>query len=125
MDEQEKKISLPEIILLNLYIIPLDLIGLVLFFFGLDDFGIIDILTFPVTQFYFRIKGVKASADLFGSIVELIPYVGALPIKSVAMNINIWIANYPESAVGKAVQVAGAAKITKGNIGAAKEAVKN
>lgn len=95
MDEQEKKISLPEIILLNLYIIPLDLIGLALVFFGLDDFGIIDLMTFPVTQFYFRIKGVKATADLISSLVELIPYVGALPIKSIGMNLNIYFVNHP------------------------------
>lgn len=111
MDENEKKISLPEIILLNLYIIPLDLVGLALVFLGLDDFGIIDILTFPVTQFYFRMKGAKANADLIASMVELIPYVGALPIKSVGMNINIWIANHPESTIGKVAQTAGAAKM--------------
>lgn len=91
----EKKISLPEIILLNLYIIPLDLLGLLLLFFGLDDFWIIDILTFPITQFYFRIKGAKANADLIASLAELIPYVGALPIKSVGMNITIYLTNHP------------------------------
>ena len=89
----EKKISLPEIILLNLYVIPLDLIGLVLVFFGLDDFWIIDLLTFPVTQFYFRIKGVAANADLAASILELIPYVGALPIKSIGVALTIYLAN--------------------------------
>ena len=92
----DKKISLPEIILLNLYIIPLDLLGLLLLFFGLDDFWIIDILTFPITQFYFRIKGVKAGADLIASLGELIPYVGALPIKTIGMNITIYLANHPE-----------------------------
>jgi hypothetical protein len=92
----DKKISLPEIILLNLYIIPFDLIGLVLVFFGLDDFGIIDLLTAPVTQFYFRMKGAKASADLIASAVEFIPYVGALPIKSIGMNITIYLTNHPE-----------------------------
>ncbi|MEK7481853.1 MAG: hypothetical protein AAB464_00320 [Patescibacteria group bacterium] len=97
MEEDQKKISLPEIILLNLYIIPLDIVGLVLVFFGLDDFWIIDILTFPVTQFYFRMKGVKAGADLAASIVELIPYVGALPIKSIGMNITIYLANHPKA----------------------------
>ncbi|MBI5079468.1 hypothetical protein HZB06_02240 [Candidatus Wolfebacteria bacterium] len=94
--EQEKKIGLPEIILLNLYIVPLDLLGLAIIFIGLDDFWIIDILTFPVTQFYFRIRGMKATADLVGSLIELIPYVGALPIKSIAMNINIYLVNHPE-----------------------------
>lgn len=110
MDEH-KKISLPEIILLNLYIIPLDLIGLALVFFGLDDFWILDALTFPVTQFYFRMKGAKANADLIASIVELIPYVGALPIKSVGMNITIYLTNHPEK-MGK-LSAVGAAKMVK------------
>src|SRR3989344_3530689 len=93
----DKKISLPEIILLNLYIIPLDLLGLILVSFGLDDFWIIDILTFPITQFYFRIKGAKANADLVTSLVELIPYLGgALLIKSIGMNITIYLTNHPE-----------------------------
>lgn len=91
----EKKISLPEIILINLYIIPLDLIGVALLFFGLDDFWIIDILTFPVTQFYFRMKGARANADLVASAIELIPYVGALPIKSIGVNLTIYLTNHP------------------------------
>ena len=82
--------------MLNLYIIPLDLLGLILVFFGLDDFWIIDILTFPTTQFYFRIKGAKASADLVTSLLELVPYLGALPIKSIGMNITIYLTNHPE-----------------------------
>jgi len=93
---EDKKISLPETILLNLYIIPFDILGLVLVFFGVDDFWIIDILTFPVTQFYFRMKGAKATADLVVSVIELIPYVGALPIKSIGMNISIYLTNHPE-----------------------------
>jgi hypothetical protein len=100
MDEQ-KKISLPEIIMLNLYVVPLDLIGLLLIFVGLDDFGIIDILTFPVTQFYFRMKGAKAGADLVASMLELIPYVGALPIKSIGMNITIYLTNHPPKIMEK------------------------
>ncbi len=106
---EDKKISLPETILLNLYIIPFDILGLVLVFFGVDDFWIIDILTFPVTQFYFRMKGAKASADLVASVVELIPYVGALPIKSIGMNISIYLTNHPEK-FGVAGQIAGMTK---------------
>ena len=84
---------------MNLYIIPFDLIGLALVFFGLDDFWIIDALTFPVTQFYFRMIGAKATADLIASGIELIPYVGALPIKSIGMNITIYLTNHPSKAL--------------------------
>lgn len=93
---REKKIILAETLLLNMYIIPLDILGLLLIFIGLDDFWIIDLLTFPVTQFYFRIKGARAGADLAASILELIPYVGALPIKSVGLNLAIYLTNHPE-----------------------------
>jgi len=108
----EKKISLPEIILLNLYVIPLDLIGLVLVFFGLDDFWIIEKNGFTILysdtfiqwprrliilindQDKEKIKDVLA--DLVVSVIELIPYVGALPIKSIGMNISIYLTNHPE-----------------------------
>ncbi|PIR44332.1 hypothetical protein COV23_00365 [Candidatus Wolfebacteria bacterium CG10_big_fil_rev_8_21_14_0_10_31_9] len=100
-DSEQPMISLPEIILLNLYIIPLDLVGLVLVFFALDDFGIIDLLTFPVTQFYFRIKGAQATVDLVASIIELIPYVGALPIKTVGLNMSIYFTNHPPKVIDK------------------------
>jgi hypothetical protein len=96
MDEKEKIISLPEAIILTTYIGITDLIGIVLIFFALDDFFIIDALTFPVTQFYFRIKGVKGTADLISNILELIPYVGALPIRTIGLLITIYMANHPE-----------------------------
>ena len=125
MDEEQKKISLPETIVLMLYIVPLDIVGLILVFFGLDDFLILDILTFPVTQFYFRMKGVKSTYDLIAGICELIPYIGALPIKSIGVGITIWMANHPRAAqvarvatgklgaagvAGKSAEVAGAVK---------------
>src|SRR3989344_7691331 len=95
-EEDQKKVSLPEAIMLILYIGGLDLVGLLLIFIGLDDFGIIDILSFPVTQFYFRIKGIKATTDLVGNLIELIPYVGALPIRTITLLITIYAANHPE-----------------------------
>jgi len=95
---EEKKISLPETIMLVLYIGFTDLIGLVLLFFGADDFFVLDILTFPVTQFYFRIKGVKGTADLVSNIAELVPYLGALPIRTIGLIITIYLANHPEKA---------------------------
>jgi hypothetical protein len=96
MEEEDKIISLPETVLLGLYVGSADLAGVVLACVGADDFGIIDILTFPVTQFYFRMKGVKGTADLVASGLEVIPYVGALPIKSVGLFITIYMANHPE-----------------------------
>lgn len=106
-EEGGKKISMVEAILLVAYIGLTDLIGIVLVFFGLDDFFILDILTFPVTQLYFRMKGVKATADLVTNILELIPYLGALPIRTVGLIITIYIANHPKSLASQTAQVAG------------------
>ena len=92
----EKVISLPETILIMEYVILLDLIGIGLAFAALDDFFILDLLSTPVTQFYFRMKGVKSTADLISSGLELIPYVGSLPIKSVGVAITIYMANHPK-----------------------------
>jgi len=96
MEEQNKKISLPETIILMLYIGLCDIFGLILVLFGLDDFFILDILTFPVTQFYFRIKRVRSTYDVIAGICELIPYLGALPIKSIGVAITIYAANHPK-----------------------------
>lgn len=104
---EEKKISLPETIILTMYIGLTDLIGIVLVFFALDDFGIIDALTFPVTQLYFRMKRVKGTADLVFNVLELIPYVGALPLRTVGLLITIYIANHPKSAIGQVAQTTG------------------
>ncbi len=109
-EQNEQKISLPETIFLMSYIIPSDIIGIILVCFGLDDFFILDILTFPVTQLYFRMRRVKANYDLIASCLELIPYVGALPIKTVGVGITIWMANHPKSLPSKIVATT-AAKI--------------
>lgn len=105
----DKKISLPETIFIMLYIGFFDLIGFLLIFVGLDDFWIIDVLTSPITQFYFRMKGVGAGVDLAASILELIPYLGALPIKSIGVALTIYLANHPKI-LGAASQIAGMAK---------------
>ncbi len=107
MEEEGKKISIVESLLLVMYIGLTDLIGIVLVFFGLDDFFILDILTFPVTQLYFRMKGVKATANLVSNILELIPYVGALPIRTIGLIITIYLVNHPKMPVAQIAQVAG------------------
>ncbi|HDH31260.1 MAG TPA: hypothetical protein ENH26_00610 [Candidatus Wolfebacteria bacterium] len=107
----EKCISLPESILLIMYIGFTDLIGIILIFFGLDDFLILDLITFPVTQFYFRIKGVRSTYDLATNILECIPYLGALPMRTVGLIITIYLANHPTTTEG--VKVAKAVKIIK------------
>ena len=102
-----RKISTIEAFLIMSYIGILDLIGLLILFIGLDDFFIIDALSFPVTQFYFRMKGVsRAGVDLVANLAELIPYVGALPLRAVAVGVVIWADWHPESAVAKVTEKA-------------------
>ena len=84
------KISIAEAILLLGYIGMTDLVGFLLIFIGLDDFFLLDLLTFPVTQFYFRIKGVRAGFDLAMNAAELIPYVGFLPLRTLGVAYVIW-----------------------------------
>lgn len=94
--EQEPKISIVEIVYITpLYVIS-DIIGIILLMFGLDDFGLIDIIRFPVSQIYLRMKGVKGTATLIGNILEVIPYIGALPNATVMWFITIWLDRHPK-----------------------------
>ena len=100
----EPKISLPIAFLLVCYIALTDIIGIIIVFFGLDDFWIIDILTFPVTQLYFRMKGIGREYDLSMNLLQLIPYVGALPLRTVGVCMVIWADRHPESKAAQKIQ---------------------
>ncbi|MDO8466989.1 MAG: hypothetical protein Q7S83_02500 [bacterium] len=105
--EHEPKISLAEAFLLVAYIGLTDIIGIILVFFALDDFFILDILTFPVTQIYFRIKGVsKAGYDIAMNMAELIPYVGALPLRTIGVLMVISADRNPSGATAQITNVA-------------------
>lgn len=116
MDNQPK-ISIVEAFLLTSYIALTDVIGLILVLFGLDDFFIIDVLTFPVTQFYFRIKGIKGNYDLIANLAEIIPYVGALPIRTVGVLLVIWIDRHPRGAIAQVTEKAAQKIPVKGKTG--------
>jgi len=108
--DHEPKISLVEAFLLVMYVGFTDLIGMVLVLFALDDFFILDVLTFPVTQIYFRMKGVsKAGYDVTANLLEIVPYLGALPIRTVGVLAVIWVDRHPEGLVSGAAQIAGRA----------------
>jgi hypothetical protein len=91
------KITTVEAALLLMYIGASDIIGMLLVLVGLDDFGIIDVLTWPVSGFYFRFKGVKGAYDLIGNIAELVPYVGALPVRTIGVLFTIWADRHPKA----------------------------
>ncbi|OGY61977.1 MAG: hypothetical protein A2745_01075 [Candidatus Harrisonbacteria bacterium RIFCSPHIGHO2_01_FULL_44_13] len=104
--EHQPKISIVEAVFLLMYLGFTDLVGIILVLFAFDDFFIIDALTFPVTQVYFRMKGVKGTADLIANVAELVPYVGALPLRTVGVLIVIWADRHPEGALAKSGQMA-------------------
>lgn len=107
MEDEGPKISGVEAILLVCYVGLLDAIGLILVLFGLDDFFILDLLSFPVTQLYFRMKGVsRAGLDLTTGLAELIPYVGSLPLRTIGVLIIIYSDRRPDSWIAKATSKA-------------------
>lgn len=106
MENYQPKISLIEMFLLIIWGVIIDIIGLILVLFALDDFFILDLFGI-VTQFYFRMKGVNGAAyDLAGSVLEFIPYIGALPLKTAGIVTVIWVDRHPTGGVAKAVSVA-------------------
>lgn len=101
-NQNNPKISDIEAFVLLSYIGLTDLVGMVLVLFALDDFFILDILTFPVTQIYFRMKKIsKVEYDLAANLAELVPYLGALPLRTIGVAMVIWTDRHPKSAVAK------------------------
>lgn len=108
MNPDEPKISLVEKFMVLATLAVLDLADIALLFAGLDDFFIIDATAFPITQFYFRMKGVRANYMLMSNLLELVPYVGKLPMRTIGAWATIRAANKPESLVAEAVNIGGA-----------------
>ncbi len=94
----EPKISLPEIVYITPLFLLTDIIGIILVIFALDDFFILDIIRFPLSQLYLKIKGVKGTATLVANILECIPYVGALPNATIGWLITVWLDHHPAMA---------------------------
>src|SRR3989344_2222591 len=95
--DHEPKISLAEIVIITPYLLIIDLIGIALFTVGLDDYGLLDIIRFPITQLYLRMKGVRGHIDLIGNIVKLIPYVGVIPF-TIFWFMTIYLDRHPKIA---------------------------
>jgi len=95
MDKPEPKISIIEAGVLLIVVILADLIELILGLFLLPDFWIPDIIAFPVTQIYLRMKGVRGEYALMGNLAELIPYVSALPMRTITIIMTIAVDRSP------------------------------
>ncbi len=115
--EEKPKFSLVEIILILMIVIPIDVleaivalispvpvigqIALVSMFFG-------DLISLFVIQFWLIMKGIKGYWTLSANLLELIPYVNALPLRSIGVIATIILANREEAGLAT-IQATGAA----------------
>lgn len=114
MENKEKKISTAEAITAGmwLFILP-DTLEFLLVLFGLDDFWISDIFAFSGSMIYLKMKGLKTTFSLIANIIELIPYVGAIPSRTIAFIITIILENYKDK-IQQGIQMTGQiAKVAK------------
>jgi hypothetical protein len=96
-NRKETKISLAEGLIAGFWFFFLpDLIELILIIFALDDFWISDIYAFSSSQMYLALKGIKPTYALVTNLLECIPWIGALPLRTIGFIITFWIENHPE-----------------------------
>lgn len=112
MDEElegrEPKISDAEVLLGVFFLGLVDIVEMIPFLNFLGDFGITDAIVFPFSQIYLRMKGVRGAYMLVGNILELIPVVDWLPIRTATFLITVWVDRHPK--VGAAVQAVASVK---------------
>jgi hypothetical protein len=88
--EHQPKISIPEAMLLMIIAIIADLIGWI----PIVNW-VVAIFMFPITQLYFRLKGVKGFFSLIGNLAELIPVISALPAYTFSIGATLLIDRSP------------------------------
>ncbi len=106
MENAKPKITQVESFIILAILAGLDIVDVALLIVGLDDFFLLDIVAFPITQLYFRMKGVRANYMLFANVAEVIPYVGKLPLRTIGALVTIRQANNPEGLLAEVVGVA-------------------
>jgi hypothetical protein len=107
--QPEPRISKIAGILVICYAALLDLVGMIIVFLALDDLLILDVLGAPL-NLYFWFIGVNATRSTITTLLELVPYVGALPLKTIGVAMTVWIERHPESKMAMAVNAAAALK---------------
>ena len=90
----DKKISLPEAILMVTIAVVADILELILVAVG-GDWGFIDTPVLLIIQFWLFMKGARWAWALTGNLLEFIPFLTALPIRTVTLLITIYITNHP------------------------------
>ncbi|MBU4348111.1 hypothetical protein KJ671_01210 [Patescibacteria group bacterium] len=114
----EPKISITEIVFITPFYLISDAIDLILFFFALDDFGIMDLTRTSISQFYFVvIKKMGPEVwltNLAVNGIKVIPYIGSLVPSTFLWFTIIFLDRSGGTKIGKVVEkIKKARKITK------------
>lgn len=94
-EEREKKIGLIEGFFMFAIVIIADIIDIVLKFVLLSDFGVIDIPVTFIIQLWLTMKGARWAWALAGNLVEFIPYIDTLPIRTATLIVAVYLTNHP------------------------------
>ena len=92
----EKKIDFVQAFLMLFIAAIADLINIVLIFFALDDFGLIELVTVPLFGLWFYFNGGDWNYALRASLIELVPYLGVLPLYTIFIERAIHRTNHPK-----------------------------
>lgn len=105
--EPRGKISLVEGIIMVMITATADLIEIVLTFFGLNPLSVvIDVPVTFIIQFWLMMKGSRWTWALAGNLIEFIPYLDFLPIRTGTLLVTIYLSNHQKAA--KAATLGGA-----------------
>lgn len=102
-NEEGKNIPLPEAIFVGGIIFIVDIADV---FVG--EFFVTDILAWSI-NLYLKMKGVKQTYAVIGNILEFVPFLGLLPLRTAAFIAVVYAVNHPEK-FAAAQAVAGVAK---------------
>lgn len=98
-EEEKGKVSLVEGIIMFMIVATADIIEIILTFFGLNPLSIIiDVPVAFTIQFWLWMKGSKWTWALAGNLIEFIPYVDFLPIRTVTLLLTIYLSNHSKAA---------------------------
>ena len=89
--QDQQNISLVAATVFTAFLLTLDLVELVIVFYGADDFWVTDLLAYPITTLYLVWKKSRKTYLFVTGFFELIPYVGVLPFKTVGFLLTVWI----------------------------------
>jgi len=97
-EQSQSKFSLPEVIVVTTFLIVGDLVDVLLLLVGLDDFMLVDLLFgFPL-MIYLWWKGARGTYVYITFFLELIPYVGKLPLRTIGFLLAVQADRHPVAA---------------------------